>query len=62
MLRKQFTVLVEGNIASGKSTLLEFFSKRLNQNALIVTEPIDKWMNCGNVNLLVIFLIVLIIQ
>lgn len=47
---KPFTVLVEGNIASGKTTFLEHFKKFENVN--IVPEPVESWRNCRGHNLL----------
>ncbi|XP_061601331.1 thymidine kinase 2, mitochondrial [Cololabis saira] len=40
---KQTVVCVEGNIASGKTTCLEYFSK--TSNIEVVTEPVSKWRN-----------------
>lgn len=45
-----FTVLIEGNIGSGKTTFLNHFNKY--KDICLITEPVDKWRNCGNVNLL----------
>lgn len=45
------TVLIEGNIASGKTHLLEYFKKF--EGFEIVPEPIEKWINCSGFNLLV---------
>lgn len=45
-----FTVIVEGNIASGKSTLLNYFSKF--PDIQTINEPVDKWRNCNGFNLL----------
>ncbi|AWP14498.1 putative thymidine kinase 2 mitochondrial [Scophthalmus maximus] len=40
---KKPVICVEGNIASGKTTCLEYFSK--TSNIEILTEPISKWRN-----------------
>ena len=47
---KHYTVCVEGNIASGKSTLLEYFSSNVNIQTL--PEPVDKWRNINGHNAL----------
>eukprot|EP00794_Sanderia_malayensis_P019080 gene19080-20996_t len=39
--RRNFTVSVEGNIGSGKTTMLEYFSK--NPHVEVIKEPVDKW-------------------
>jgi septin family protein len=36
-----FTVFVEGNIGSGKTTFLNHFRKF--QNVCLLTEPVDNW-------------------
>lgn len=46
-----FTVLIEGNIGSGKTTFLNHFNKFQNDVCLL-TEPVEKWRNCNGVNLL----------
>ncbi|KAM6916268.1 thymidine kinase 2, mitochondrial [Xenentodon cancila] len=38
---KQTVVCVEGNIASGKTTCLEYFNK--TSNIEVITEPVSKW-------------------
>jgi len=48
---RPFTVLVEGNIGSGKSTYLQHFSK-LRKDVDIITEPVDKWRDLNSHNLL----------
>lgn len=48
---RPFTVAVEGNIGSGKTTFIKHFSK-FNSVALF-SEPIDMWRNCDGHNLLV---------
>ncbi|XP_056147697.1 thymidine kinase 2, mitochondrial isoform X2 [Lampris incognitus] len=40
---KKPVICVEGNIASGKSTCLEYFNKTSNMEVLI--EPVSKWRN-----------------
>lgn len=44
----QFTVLVEGNIGSGKTTFLNNFA---NDDALILSEPVERWRNVQGHNL-----------
>ncbi|XP_058130228.1 deoxynucleoside kinase isoform X2 [Anopheles coustani] len=48
--KKPFTVFVEGNIGSGKTTFLDHFQKF--DDVCLLTEPVEKWRNCGGVNLL----------
>lgn len=45
-----FTVFIEGNIGSGKTTFLNHFQKF--DGVCLMTEPVDLWRNCGGVNLL----------
>lgn len=40
---KKAVICIEGNIASGKTTCLEYFSK--TNNIEVLTEPISKWRN-----------------
>ncbi|KAM9726461.1 thymidine kinase 2, mitochondrial isoform 2-T2 [Menidia menidia] len=40
---RRTTICVEGNIASGKTTCLEYFSK--TSNIQVLTEPVSKWRN-----------------
>ncbi|XP_058507171.1 thymidine kinase 2, mitochondrial [Solea solea] len=40
---KKVVICVEGNIASGKTTCLEYFSK--TSNIEVLTEPVSKWRN-----------------
>ncbi|XP_069509193.1 thymidine kinase 2, mitochondrial isoform X3 [Ambystoma mexicanum] len=47
---KKSVICIEGNIASGKSTCLEFFSK--TPNIEVITEPVTKWRNVQGHNLL----------
>nr|XP_060644265.1 thymidine kinase 2, mitochondrial [Anolis sagrei ordinatus] len=45
--KKKTTICIEGNIASGKTTCLEYFAK--NTNIEVLTEPVSKWRNvCGH--------------
>lgn len=46
-----FTVVVEGNVGSGKTTFLEYFKKY--ENVCVLAEPIEMWRNCNGHNLLV---------
>jgi deoxynucleoside kinase len=52
-IKRPFTVVVEGNIGSGKTTFLNHFQH--NENVSILTEPIDLWQNCSGSNLLVTY-------
>jgi len=47
---RPFTVLVEGNIGCGKTTLLEHFSKF--SDVKVIAEPVAKWRNLNGHNLL----------
>ena len=40
-----FILSVEGNIGSGKSTILNYLKEKNNQNSNIIflKEPVDKW-------------------
>lgn len=47
---------IEGNISSGKSSLITFISPLLEKkNIHLLQEPIDKWRNCNGFNLLDVF-------
>lgn len=48
----RYHVLVEGNIAVGKSTFINHLRKQLGENAEILFEPLDKWTNLKGANLL----------
>ena len=43
-LNKPYTVIVEGNIGSGKTTFLQPFMKHKNL-VEVCPEPVDKWRN-----------------
>lgn len=45
---KQVRVHVEGNIASGKSSLLEFLKTK--EQVTVLPEPLEKWQNVDGVN------------
>lgn len=47
-----FTVLIEGNIGSGKTTFLNHF-QQFQDRVCLITEPVEKWRNVRGVNLLV---------
>jgi len=49
--KRPFTVAVEGNIGSGKSTFLEHFEQYSSQVELL-PEPVESWRNLGGHNLL----------
>lgn len=44
-------IIIEGNIGSGKTSLLNFL-KNEDKDIEIITEPIEKWTNYNGVNLL----------
>jgi len=48
---RPFTVVVEGNIGSGKTTFLQHF-KKFSEEVEIMAEPVDKWRNANGHNLL----------
>lgn len=48
---KPFTVLVEGNIGSGKTTYLQYFTQY--KDVTLLTEPVERWRNLDGWNLLV---------
>ncbi|KAK0181428.1 hypothetical protein PV327_003716 [Microctonus hyperodae] len=50
MEKRPFTVCIEGNIGSGKTTFLNNF-KQFN-NTLVLQEPVELWRNVDGVNLL----------
>lgn len=47
---KPFTVLVEGNIGSGKTTFLQHFQQF--EDITLLTEPVEEWRNLRGWNLL----------
>ena len=49
--KRPFTVVVEGNIGSGKSTFLQHF-ERWNSQVELVAEPVDSWRDLKGHNLL----------
>ncbi|XP_078400782.1 thymidine kinase 2, mitochondrial isoform X3 [Cetorhinus maximus] len=49
---KKLVICVEGNIASGKTTCLEYFAKACNIEAL--KEPVSKWRDIWSHNLLTV--------
>lgn len=50
MSRRPFTVVVEGNIGSGKTTFLNHFDKFAKVD--VKTEPVEKWRDVNGHNLL----------
>ena len=48
---RPFTVMVEGNIGSGKSTYLKHFNRH-RSDVDIIMEPVDKWRDLNSHNLL----------
>jgi len=52
--KKPFVVAVEGPIGAGKTTYIEMISKQLTKegwNVTVVKEPVDKWIQCGILDL-----------
>lgn len=50
---RPFTIVVEGNIGSGKSTFLKYLSGV--PDVAVYFEPVDKWRNLNGINLLQLF-------
>ena len=50
--KKPFTIVVEGNIGSGKSTFLNLIAKIHPDQVEIQAEPVEKWQDCQGHNLL----------
>ncbi|CAL4210743.1 unnamed protein product [Meganyctiphanes norvegica] len=48
--KRKFTVCVEGNIGSGKTMLLKYFSEK--EDVSVMEEPVVKWRNLHGHNLL----------
>ena len=48
--KREFTILVEGNIGSGKTTFLQHFSEY--DDIEVIKEPVNKWRNVKGSNLL----------
>jgi len=48
---KPFTIVVEGNIGSGKTTFLQHF-KKFSDKIAVLDEPVEKWRNVQGHNLL----------
>lgn len=51
LYKRPFTVCVEGNIGSGKTTFLSHFKKY--NNTTVFEEPVELWRNVSGTNLLV---------
>lgn len=49
-IKRPFTVTIEGNIGSGKTTFLNYFNKY--DNVCVLSEPVELWRNCRSHNLL----------
>lgn len=47
---KPFTVIIEGNIGSGKTTFLQHFEKY--KDVCVLSEPVEMWRDCAGHNLL----------
>ncbi|EZA53065.1 deoxynucleoside kinase [Ooceraea biroi] len=53
LYKAPFTICIEGNIGSGKTTFLNHFQNF--NNATILQEPVELWQNIAGVNLLDLF-------
>ena len=51
-LKSRYYILVEGNIAVGKSTFINRLEEKLGHNATVFNEPVDRWTNLRGTNLL----------
>ena len=49
---KSYSVLIEGNIASGKSTIIKLLKDKLGDDAQVFVEPLNEWTNFCGENLL----------
>ena len=49
--QRPFVVSVEGNIGSGKSTMLRYFEK-MDGNVTVLAEPVTEWCDLNGINLL----------
>lgn len=49
-VKQPFTVFVEGNVGSGKSTFMQYFKKF--EDFLVLEEPVQKWTQFYGLNLL----------
>ena len=48
----KYNIYIEGNIASGKTTLIEFLKAKLGDKIEFFPEPIEKWKDFNGLNLL----------
>lgn len=51
LYKRPFTVCIEGNIGSGKTTFLSYFKKF--DNVTVLEEPVELWRDVSGTNLLV---------
>ena len=51
-LHKKHIFSIEGNIGSGKSTIIQHLQKIYKGKVLLVEEPVEQWQNIENQNLL----------
>ena len=49
---RPYTIIVEGNIGSGKTTFLEPFARNHQDKVEVLAEPVEMWRNCQGHNLL----------
>jgi len=47
-----YNIYIEGNIACGKSTLIEHLKSKLGEEIEFFQEPLEKWKDCNGSNLL----------
>ena len=50
--RRPYTIVVEGNIGSGKTSFLELVQASSPESVEIMKEPVEQWQNCQGNNLL----------
>lgn len=58
LYKRPFTVCIEGNIGSGKTTFLSHFKQF--DNTTVLQEPVELWRNVAGTNLLVRLFIIII--
>ena len=43
-------ISIEGNIGSGKSTIIEYLKTLQNDKIIFVDEPVNEWLNIKDIN------------
>ena len=47
-IKKPIIISIDGNIGSGKSTLVKILQKKLSSNVVVVEEPVNLWQSIQN--------------